>query len=448
MGFVDDVEKLFAAAPDTCQVALFSATMPAPIRRIAETYLEDPVEVQVEEGSLTTSHIDQKWMCVPREHKLEALIRVLRAESGRSTLVFTRTRAACAEVADALGYEGIPADALHGDLNQSARERVLARFRGGRLGVVIATDVAARGLDVEQIELVVNFDLPDDVETYVHRIGRTGRAGRVGNALSFARPNERQRIRILERRLDVQIPELDVPSDAAIVLTQRRGMLSVVKDGLASELAPAKALLAELVAEGSSAEDVAAALLTSLANARGVDLGPLPPDRPPAWARSLRPRRPVRTGDDDHGPSDDGRRINQRFPDGPPRNDGPRMDGPRMDESAAPRGPGPRADGPEMPALFFPVGANQGLRPGDFVGALVNELGVPPQHVGRITLLPNKTFVAVSPDAATHVLSATRTIRLKGHEVPIALARPNGAAPPPDAPKRPSGAKTRRVMPK
>ncbi|MCA9567546.1 MAG: DEAD/DEAH box helicase, partial [Myxococcales bacterium] len=185
MGFIDDVETLLAATPEGRQVVLFSATMPEAIQKIADKHQRDAVEIQVEDRDLMVGHIRQVFMRVPRRNRIDALVRVLRGTTRDATLVFARTRAECAEVADELARRGVPADALHGDLNQAARERVLARLRARRLDVVVATDVAARGLDVDHITHVVNLELPGDAETYVHRIGRTGRVGREGMAILF-----------------------------------------------------------------------------------------------------------------------------------------------------------------------------------------------------------------------------------------------------------------------
>ncbi|HMR73488.1 MAG TPA: DEAD/DEAH box helicase, partial [Polyangiaceae bacterium] len=176
MGFIDDVEEVLSQCPVDRQIALFSATLPPPIRTIANKYLNGPIEVQVEQRAHTTKHITQRWLVVPQAHKLDALSRVLADQPHGATLIFARTRAGCADTAAALSARGFAVDALHGDLNQSARELVLNRLRNGRLDTVVATDVAARGLDLEPFNHLVNLDLPTELESYVHRIGRTGRA--------------------------------------------------------------------------------------------------------------------------------------------------------------------------------------------------------------------------------------------------------------------------------
>jgi ATP-dependent RNA helicase DeaD len=285
MGFIEDVERIVKAVPKTAQAALFSATMPEAIRKIANSWMNNPVELRVESTALTTEHIEQSVVFTPVTHKIPALARLLRAEAGVTTLVFTRTRAACAETADALAREGIAVDALHGDLQQAARERVVSRLRSGRLAVVIATDVAARGLDVEHIELVVNLDLPGDAETYVHRIGRTGRAGRAGRAISLVRPGERRRVEQLRRVLRANFTERPVPSDADIQARQRVLAGARLAQEKTGELEGARAWVAQLVAQGWDPQELAAAALSRWGALQGMDFTVAPDARPPSWAQ-------------------------------------------------------------------------------------------------------------------------------------------------------------------
>ena len=204
MGFIDDVELLLDATPDSRQVALFSATMPEPIRKVSQRF-SNPVEVEVESRALSVDHITQLWLEVPERNKLDALVRVLDGLVSGTTLVFCRTRVSCAETADTLARRGLAVDALHGDMNQQARERVLRRLRAKRLKIVIATDVAARGIDVDHITHVINYDLPPEPESYVHRIGRTGRAGREGKAIAFCDQSEGAYLRDIERLIGESI---------------------------------------------------------------------------------------------------------------------------------------------------------------------------------------------------------------------------------------------------
>ncbi len=407
MGFLEDVETVLAAAPPERQVLLFSATMPAEIRRVAAAHLRNPVEIQVEERALCVDHIAQRRILVPQRHKIDALTRVLAAEAPEATLVFVRTRAACAEVADTLASRGLDVDALHGDLNQSARERVLQRLRSGRLKVVVATDVAARGIDVEHITHVVNFDLPNDVESYVHRIGRTGRAGRAGVAIAFVTPAEERKVRWLERSLRVAIHPMKVPSDLAIRKTRLARMVAELRE---PDVSPALEEVLSALEEETSLRDIALGALARLADAHGLDLATEADPEPPRWTKAARSA-----------------------------NSGKR--------SGAPRSPRARADEIE---LFFPVGASRGVRPGDFVGALANDTGIAGSDVGRITVLPHKSFVRLSREAGERVLAAHTELELRGRRVPIAKARARTDGSGPKRPfagrgkRRPGGAKGSR----
>ncbi|MFT7518376.1 MAG: ATP-dependent RNA helicase DeaD [Kiritimatiellia bacterium] len=377
MGFIDDVESILSAAPDERQVALFSATMPSAIRRVADRHLTNPVMVQVETERLSVGHINQRWIKVPQRHKIDALVRILMGTPHGTTLVFARTRRGCAEVADELARRGIAADALHGDLNQSARERVLLRMRAKRLEVVIATDVAARGIDVEHITHVINLDMPDETESYVHRIGRTGRAGRDGTAISFVTPAQIRQIRGLMRTLKVDIEEIQPPSDADIARQQRAGIQRILKASLEhGELEEVRTWLADLL-EGSetTAEDVAVAAIRVLAEAQGVPFGAMPDEQPPHWARTRQERPP------------------------------------------------PHLDTANEVELFFPIGRIKGIRPGDLVGAIANEAGVPGSAIGRITILDRKSFVGLSRELAMRVIADHPQMVIRGIEVPVILAQ-------------------------
>ncbi|MDH5491903.1 MAG: DEAD/DEAH box helicase, partial [Myxococcales bacterium] len=283
MGFIEDVERVLEASPKGRQIALFSATMPPPIRRVAASHLRDPLAIQVEQSALTVEHIAQRWLLVPQLHKFEALQRVLAGEERGTTLIFARTRAGCAEIADKLAADGISVDALHGDLNQAARERVLLRLRNRRLDVVVATDVAARGIDVDHITHVLNLDLPIDPEIYVHRIGRTGRAGRAGSAISFITPGEMRRLRILERAVKMRIEPMPVPTDADIALRKvARLREKIIARGAEEPSERALELARSLIEDGDSAEQVLADALRVLADAEGMNLDRKPDASAPA----------------------------------------------------------------------------------------------------------------------------------------------------------------------
>ena len=217
MGFIEDVEKVLKNTPPTRQVALFSATMPAPIRRIAQTYLKSPVEVTIRSKTSTVANTRQRfWMAGGGVSKLDALTRILEAEPFDGMLVFVRTKQETAELAGRLEARGFGAAPLSGDIEQKMRERTVNRLKSGELDIIVATDVAARGLDVERISHVINYDVPTDTESYVHRIGRTGRAGRSGEAILFVTPRERHMLRIIERATRQSIAAMELPSAAAV----------------------------------------------------------------------------------------------------------------------------------------------------------------------------------------------------------------------------------------
>ena len=377
MGFIDEVTEILDHLPAERQNALFSATMPAPIQRVAKRYLTNPVKVQVESGAITTDHIEQRYSRVPSAHKVDALERLLRAESAGTTLVFARTRRGCAEVAEALARRGVPVDALHGDLNQGARERVLHRLRSRQLDVVIATDVAARGIDVEHIGLVVNLELPMDRETYAHRIGRTGRAGRDGLAVTFVSVRERKKLLHMAQSQGINISEMPVPTDADIARAQQQRIARMIRTALADEDRPRRSRWTEELTESleASPAQLAEAVLHLLAGRELEGLGEPPSEEPPPWAK--------------------------------------------------PRGIHPRVNtNTNEVELFFPVGRNRNIRPADIVGALANELRIPTDAIGRITLLDRKSFVGLPRELAEQVANEVDSIELRGNQVPVQLARP------------------------
>jgi len=397
MGFIDDVEKVLQAMPDSRQVALFSATMPEPIQRVARAHLKEPIELRVESRELVVEHIQQHWLRVPERFKLDALVRVLRGVAHGTTLVFARTRAGCAEMADALAKRGVAVEALHGDLSQAARERVVQGLRSRRLQVVIATDVAARGIDVDHITHVINLDLPPDAESYVHRIGRTARAGREGTAISFVTPRAVGRLTRLRRVLKVPITAMDVPSDADIARLERGRLKARLQEAVQGEVTDgAKTLLHEAIEDSAyPLEQLAAAALHLLAQSERVTLGDIPEEGRPAWA--------VR----------------------PEKRDRNKGDRPRNDRSERDRGP----DETREADLFFPIGFTRGVRPADLVGLLANEADVPARSIGRITIRANMSFVGVSQGVAQHVLQLLPEVKLRGVVVPISIARPRNEEP-------------------
>ena len=420
MGFIEDVEKLLGATPAGRQIALFSATMPPPIRRVADKYLVDPVTIVADMARGTTvDHVRQRIVVVPQHVKGRALIRYLEGEERGATLVFSRTRAGCGEIAETLADAGIEADALHGDLAQRDRERVLGRLRSGRIGVVVATDVAARGIDVEHITHVVNLDLPDNPESYTHRIGRTGRAGREGTALTLITPRERGRAEFFRRTLGATFEDYYLPSDAAIAKRDRAALVASL-DGAGETAA---SWVAHLVEEGRDLAGIAAAALELLAKARSVSLETDLSDELPAWARPPQRRdRPPKHQDFDRPRPGDHR--------GPPGG----RPGP---DFGPPRGRPDQA--PNEVELFIGAGRALGVRPGDLVGALAGDAGITGGDIGRIQVGERSSFVGVSRAIATKVLDGRTTLNVRGRDVKLSLAHPGGKTAGPEKSWKPRG---------
>jgi len=279
MGFIDDVENILKTTPAEKQVALFSATMPPQIKRIANTYLKDPVEVAIASKTRTATTVRQRCMVLMPHAKLDALTRLLETESFEGMIIFTRTKIATEELAEKLTARGYSAAALNGDIAQQQRERTVAKLKDGQLDIVVATDVAARGLDVERITHVVNYDVPNDAESYVHRIGRTGRAGREGDAILFIAPRERGLLKMIEKTTRKHIEIMSVPSDAAIKATRVAKFQQKVVDTLATaaKLDPMRELVTQLERELGREKEVSlldiAAALAQMAQGGKVLLG-------------------------------------------------------------------------------------------------------------------------------------------------------------------------------
>lgn len=263
MGFVDDIEWILGQIKGKHQTALFSATMPAPIQKIAKRYLKDAKMVKTKSEQRTVDNIEQSYMCVSRDHKLDGLTRYLEIEDFQAVIIFVRTKTYSTELAEKLQARGYAAAAMNGDMNQNMREKTINRFKKGSLDIVIATDVAARGIDVDRVSHVVNFDIPYDLEPYIHRIGRTGRAGRKGKALLIVTPRERRLLSDLERGLQQKISKIDPPSLQE--MTEKRSQQLATKViGLATKskkIIPYQKMVEEIMAMGEcSAEDIAASL--------------------------------------------------------------------------------------------------------------------------------------------------------------------------------------------
>lgn len=392
MGFIEDVETIMAQIPEGHQTALFSATMPEAIRRITKRFMKDPQEVRIQSSVTTRPDISQSYWSVYGMRKNEALVRFLEAEDFDAAIIFVRTKNATLEVAEALERSGYNSAALNGDMNQALREQTLERLKDGRLDILIATDVAARGLDVERISLVVNYDIPMDSESYVHRIGRTGRAGRAGRALLFVENRERRLLRNIERTMKLTIPEADLPNADLLGKRRLEKFAAKVQQQLeSSDLDQYRALLSQIqpTAEGEELdmETLAAALLKMAQGERSLIV---PPDAP------MRPKREFRDRDD-------------RFERRGDRNDrGPRGDRPERGGEDRPRRE--RRDAGDMELYRIEVGRDDGVEVRHIVGAIANEGDISSRYIGNIKLFASHSTIELPKGMPGEVLQHfTRT---------------------------------------
>lgn len=374
MGFIEDVEAILAKLPDNKQMALFSATMPHRIRTIANTYLNDPVSVEIRMETATVKSIEQRFLFASGYQKPDALLRILEVEEHQGVIVFVRTKSSTEEVAESLQQHGHRAMAIHGDITQALRERIIAQFRQGSTDVLVATDVAARGLDVERVTHVINYDLPQDNETYVHRIGRTGRAGRSGTTILFVTPKESRLISSIERHTRQSITKIQVPDDQMIQLARQKRFMESISKRLNHDFVPAyKKIVEEYIQEHKvAAEDVAAALALLVHK-----------DKPwkmqlPKSTRAAK-ERPGRRGSES--------RFDKSFS----RSDEPRR------KSAGSRSKF-QDDGLVQEVFRLDVGKVHGVKPGNIVGAIANEAGLKSRYITGLKIHEDHSVVRLPKD--------------------------------------------------
>ncbi len=396
MGFAEDLEAILAATPKTRQTALFSATLPSRIVSIARRQLRDPVTVTIDREIVPdgeAARVRQVAYMVPRAHKMAALARVLDLEHPTSAIVFCRTRTEVDELSETLAARGMRADALHGGLSQDQRDRVMQKFRAKKTDLLIATDVAARGLDVKHVSHVVNFDVPADAEAYVHRIGRTGRAGREGVAITLAEPREHRLLRNIERMTKQRIEIATVPT---------------VADLKSRRLELARASLREAILDGGL--DMFRGICESLAEEFDVM------DIAAAAVKLLEARE---DGDDADIPAVVPKPERSRSDDRPPREDRPRREGgaPAVRPSRAKAGG--KAASPEwaVAKLWVGAGRKSKMRPGDLVGAIANEVGIDAGVIGAIQIADGYSTVEVPEEIAEDIITALRSTTIKGRRV-------------------------------
>ena len=402
MGFADDLDAILTGTPKTKQTALFSATMPPRIRSIAHRHLQNPIEITIAKEPVkagTAPRVQQAAYVVARPHRGAALARVIDVVGAKSALVFCRTRLEVDEVTAMLTSRGHRAEAIHGGMSQGQRDRVMQAFKAGQTELLVATDVAARGLDIPQVSHVINYDLPSSAEVYVHRIGRTGRAGREGMAITILDPREQRLLRTIEQHTKARVVVLPLPRVADLRAKQLERVQAMMDEALHDGHLDAFKPLVERLSTHQPT-DVAAAAIKLLVRAQGWDRPeqeiPVVPPRPPDMARSI--QHAGRAG----GPSRGGSAAIDRQP-----------------ARRLPRG-GREAG---MARLYVGAGHEAGIRPGDLVGAIANEANVHSNDIGSIEIEERFSIVDVPESLATRIIDLLGRARIKGRKVPVRLFR-------------------------
>lgn len=410
MGFIDDVEWILERTPESRQIALFSATMPSQIQRIAKRHLREPEQVKIEQKTATADTIRQRYWSVAGLHKLDALTRILEAEDFDAMIVFVRTKLVTQELADKLAARGYAAAALNGDMVQKQRERTIEQLKQGKLDIIVATDVAARGLDVERISHVVNYDIPHDAEAYVHRIGRTGRAGRSGEAILFVAPRERRMLAVIERATRKPIDMMELPSTELI--NDKR--IAQFKQSITDTLAQGDlGLFTQLIEQYQQEHNVPATQIAAALASQAQGGKPLLLEKPKAEKRA------------------EGKK--------------------KVQERKRERKPASAA-APGMQLYRVEVGKQHQLKPGNLVGAIANEAELDAQYIGRIDIHESHSVVALPEGMPKETLQHLKKVWVAGQKLRISPLEPGdaqadaGASTPPKrrSPKKPSKGKPRK----
>jgi len=388
MGFIDDVEWILEQTPDDRQIALFSATMPQQIRRIATKYLNKPEQITIKSKTTTVETIRQRFWPVSGVHKLDALTRILEAENFDAMLIFVRTKTATVELAEKLEARGYSSAAINGDIQQKLRERTIEQLKKSKIDILIATDVAARGLDVPRISHVVNYDVPYDTETYVHRIGRTGRAGKQGDAILFVAPREKRMLSAIERATRQKIERMELPSTELINDKRIASFKQKITDTLANEdLSLFTQLIEQYQQEHNVPAEEIAAALASLAQGKT----PL-----------LLQNKPGKNRTQDDWDKDERPRRNKK---------------PRKDRERSARKDAPPESG--MNRYRIEVGHNHKVLPGNIVGAIANEAGMDSQHIGRINIHESYSLVDLPEGMPKETFMLLKKVWVAGQQLNI-----------------------------
>lgn len=396
MGFIDDVEWILEHTPQDRQIALFSATMPKEVHRIAQRHLNNPTEVIIKQKTATATTIDQKYWLVSGTHKLDALTRILEHEQTDAIIIFVRTKTATVELAEKLEARGYASAALNGDIAQNQRERIVDQLKKGKLDILVATDVVARGLDVPRISHVINYDIPHDNESYVHRIGRTGRAGRSGTAILFVAPRERRLLRSIEHTTKKPITQMELPSTQDI--NENRVIRFKEKIVEAAKLEDTK-FFQEMVEQIENEHNIPAVeIAAGLARMLQGDVPFFLEDKPQREPRE-------RNRDRDRGGRSEGRRERR----------------PRRERSATPN------EG--MSRYRLEVGRNHGVRPGNIVGCIANEAGLDSEFIQQLNIEESFSTVDLPADMPKDAFNDLKKAWVCGQQLKIAKVKTIGESP-------------------
>jgi len=408
MGFIEDVEKILATTPTERQTALFSATMPPRIRALANRFMRDPQSVLIKRSALNALAIEQRYYFVHENEKTNALTRLFEIEPIHSALIFARTRAETSALANELVVRGIPAEAIHGDLDQNARERVLGRFRANQLKVLVATDVAARGLDIEDISHVFNYHLPDDAEVYIHRIGRTGRAGKTGIAITLLSPREKRRLREVEALTKQTVAKMELPTPADIVRHRESQVVENLKIWLGrGRYKRELEMVNELIAAGHDPLNIAAAAIKI--------------------ARADEKQRPIAEIADVK--TDMTRKPERDFGRGGKRDSLGRRDlstkggRPALSLIEGSKRRGDRSHEEGMVRLKLNKGRLNGVRPSDIVGTIAFHANIPGFSIGKILIEEKHTFVDIPEDLVEQVIKQNGNYRIGKEKFSLSKAK-------------------------
>lgn len=419
MGFIDEVEWILQQTPDARQTALFSATMPKQIEKIARRHLRNPQEVSIKAKTATAETIRQRFWLVGGMHKLDALTRILEVEPFDGVLIFVRTKIATTELADKLEARGHAAAAMNGDMPQKQREQMVNKLKAGGLDILIATDVAARGLDVNRISHVINYDIPYDTEAYIHRIGRTGRAGRQGDAILFVAPRERRMLGAIERATRKKIEPLTLPTTETInnkrIADFKQRITDTINQG---DLAFMRGILEQYQNDSDLAPlDIAAALATLSLGERSLLV------KPETRARN---ERNERNADNLRGQRD----LKPRSPRSERPERGRRDENPRGNKKR-----GAIVPAADMELFRIEVGHNHDVEPRNIVGAIANEAGLDAQNIGRIDIQDDHSLVELPAGMPKPIFADLKKAWVCGQKLNIARVDSNGVKSPPDGKK-------------